>query len=50
MKRLALLGLMATSFFYASAQLTLGYCNEDNPTGSLSNSNTAAHHNDVDIV
>jgi len=42
MKRLVLLDLMATSFFYASAQLTLGYCNEDNPTGSLSNSNTDA--------
>ncbi|MBR5716059.1 MAG: hypothetical protein IKX59_05685 [Bacteroidales bacterium] len=41
-KRLALLSLLAISSMSVSAQLTLGYCDEEGYSGSLSNSNTHA--------
>lgn len=41
-QRFVLLVLLALSAWSASAQLTLGYCNEEGYTGNLSNSNTEA--------
>ena len=41
-KRIILLTLLAVSSMNVSAQLTLGYCDEEGYSGSLSNSNTNA--------